>query len=154
MLRGGVCYLGLGWLEVVCHPLVRPLPDDLMASGEPPHSGVVLEAGAKPGAAPGSGPGRGAAAAAAEGDRKRARAGTDDGGYNSATSATYATANQHNPGGGSENKKRKTSGLGSRGVASLTPEQLEKKRANGELAFAFSAAAFSATFLRSIADHP
>lgn len=119
-----------------------------MASGEPPHSGVVLEAGAKPGAAPGSGPGsgRGAAAAAAEGDRKRARAGTDDGGYNSATSATYAPANQHNPDGGSENKKRKTGGLGSRGVASLTPEQLEKKRANGELAFLpFSAVAFSAT---------
>ncbi|OIW27572.1 hypothetical protein CONLIGDRAFT_619148 [Coniochaeta ligniaria NRRL 30616] len=101
-----------------------------MASGEQPHSAVVLEAETAHGTA-----------RAAEDDRKRSRAGTDDGGYNSATSATQPTQD----GGG---KKRKTAGHGSRGVANLTPEQLEKKRANGK----FLAASLAALAQRAIRE--
>jgi len=68
---------------------------------------------------------QGPAGRASDIDRKRSRTGTDDGGYNSATSA-----NQPNQDGANGTKKRKTGGTGSRGVAHLTPEQLEKKRAN------------------------
>jgi hypothetical protein len=47
--------------------------------------------------------------------------------------------NPSSPAGGGDDsaKRRKKAGPGSRGVANLTPEQLAKKRANGECSFFF-----------------
>ena len=69
-----------------------------------------------------------------DGDRKRSRTVTDDGGYNSATSVTYGGSAQQQDDDGRAKKRRPQgkNGVASRGVANLTPEQLEKKRANGE----------------------
>lgn len=89
---------------------------DRMAPGEQPLSAVVLKTESE---------------TAHVGGHKRSRSGTEDAGYNSAGSAPYGQQqDQVNANDGP--KKRKTA-AGSRGVAHLTPEQLEKKRANGEL---------------------
>ncbi|KAB5582684.1 BZIP transcription factor [Coniochaeta sp. 2T2.1] len=66
-----------------------------------------------------------------EGDRKRSRTVTDDGGYNSSTSQTYGGAQtQDEDGRAKKRRPQGKNGVASRGVANLTPEQLEKKRAN------------------------
>jgi hypothetical protein len=87
----------------------------MATSGEQPRPAAVLEDEITQA--------RTAAGSASRDDRKRSRTGTDEGGYNSATSTTQPNLD-------GANKKRKAGGTGSRGVANLTPEQLEKKRAN------------------------
>ena len=85
---------------------LRSGTEDTAASGSPPHDDAGY---------------------ASKGGRKRTSADDTDG-----SSPSSQRQDAGGGGGGGANKKRKAAAFGTRGVANLTPEQLEKKRANGE----------------------
>lgn len=92
-----------------------------MASSTAGHHLSSLRSGTEDTAGSGSPP-HDDAGYAAKGGRKRTSADDTDG---------SSPSSQRQDAGGA-NKKRKAAAFGTRGVANLTPEQLEKKRANGE----------------------